>query len=344
MSIRQISRPVCILGLGLIGGSLLRALKEQDVTVFGYNRSPSGAQAAAQDGYDASSDLVATLTRAAEVDALIVLATPMPAIEALLDAIATHAPECGFTDVVSVKERVYELVNARGLADRYVGSHPMAGTAESGWSATRSDLFQGAVWVITYDYALEHNPDTRWIGLWTDVAAMAGQVGSDLVPARVRQHDAAVARISHLPHLLAEALAITGDHGGALALSLAAGSFRDGTRVASTNPSLVRAMCETNASALRDALDETLSLLHDAREHLGGPDVNLEELIDTGYRSRIRFEAHNQSPHGPDSTVQISPHPVFRVHPGGPNWINQLKQAEMIGANIEVVRGPRTPA
>ncbi|MDO4928045.1 MAG: prephenate dehydrogenase [Corynebacterium sp.] len=343
MSIRQISRPVCILGLGLIGGSLLRALKAQDVTVFGYNRSPSGAQAAAQDGYDASSDLVATLTRAAEVDALIVLSTPMPAIGALLDAIATYAPECGFTDVVSVKERVYELVNARGLADRYVGSHPMAGTAESGWGATRADLFQGAVWVITYDYALEHTPDARWIGLWTDVAAMAGQVGSNLVPARVHQHDAAVARISHLPHLLAEALAITGDHGGALALSLAAGSFRDGTRVASTNPSLVRAMCETNAAALRAALDETLSLLHDAREHLSGPDVNLEELIDTGYRSRIRFEAHNQSPHSADSSVHISPHPVFRVHPGGPNWINQLKQAEMIGANIEVVRGPSTP-
>lgn len=343
VSIRQVSRPVCVLGLGLIGGSLLRALKAHDVAVFGYNRSPSTARAASNDGFDTSSDLVATLQRAAVTDALIVLATPMPAIPALLDAIAEHAPNCGFTDVVSVKQRVYELVLERGLEDHYVGSHPMAGTADSGWAATNAQLFTGAAWVITYDHALESEPSAGWVRLWSDVAAIATQVGSDLIPARVAQHDAAVARISHLPHLLAEALAITGDAGGALALSLAAGSFRDGTRVAGTNPSMVRAMCETNAVALREALDETLSLLHDARRHLDGPDVNLEELVDAGYRSRVRFEARSHGPKPPaGSPVAISARPVFRVHPGGPGWVNQLKQAEMIGASIEVVREPQS--
>ena len=117
MSINEISRPVCILGLGLIGGSLLRALAQAgqvgpgqgnqhdqgDLVVYGYNRSPSAASTARNDGYDVSNDLIETLQRAEIDKALIVLATPMPAIASLLDVISEHAPSCGFTDVVSVK-------------------------------------------------------------------------------------------------------------------------------------------------------------------------------------------------------------------------------------------------
>ena len=77
----------------------------------------------------------------------------MPAIPGMLDAIVDHAPSCGFTDVVSVKAEVYALVKERGLQDRYVGGHPMAGTADSGWSASQEGLFTRAAWVITYDHA-----------------------------------------------------------------------------------------------------------------------------------------------------------------------------------------------
>lgn len=336
MSIHEISRPVCILGLGLIGGSLLRALVQHNVPAYGFNRSPSAARAAAKEGFDVSSDLTATLRRAEQDNALIVLATPMPAIESLLIDLQTHAPTCGFTDVVSVKGEVYDLVKAHGMEDRYVGSHPMAGTANSGWKASFPELFQNAVWVVTFDYPLDfpHRDQGFWLKLWTDVVHMATLIGSEVIPARVETHDAAVARISHLPHLLAEALAIVGDNGGALSLSLAAGSYRDGTRVAGSAPSLVRAMCETNHAALLDALDECLNLLHDARAHLAEPHPNLEELIDNGYRSRIRFEARA----GLNSkAAHVSHRPVFRLHPGGENWISQLKQAEGIGARIEAI-------
>jgi len=94
VSINEISRPICILGLGLIGGSLLRALAQAsqvdsgrdnqhdqgDLVVYGYNRSPSAASTARNDGYDVSNDLIETLQRAEIDKALIVLATPMPAI------------------------------------------------------------------------------------------------------------------------------------------------------------------------------------------------------------------------------------------------------------------------
>lgn len=335
MSNDKISRPVCILGLGLIGGSLLRALSSEGITAFGFNRSPSGAKEAVEEGFVASANLQETLDRAEKEKALIVLATPMPAIGYLLDAIQETAPSCGITDVVSVKAEVYALVKQRGLEARYVGGHPMAGTSESGWSASKADLFRGASWVVTFDYAEEQGEDTldpTWCELWMDVVNIALLVGAEVVPSRVDAHDAAVARISHLPHILAETLAIVGDQGGALALSLAASSFRDGTRVAGTAPSLVRAMCETNNEALADALDEALKLLHDARAHLESPTPNLQELADAGYRSRIRYEARA----GLNSAAAVSQRPVLRLHPGAQGWVKQLIQAENLGARIDV--------
>ena len=96
---------------------------------------------------------------------------------------------------------------------------------------------------------------------------LALDCGAVVVPAKSDEHDAAAAGISHLPHLLAEALAITAGE-VPLAFALAAGSFRDGTRVAGTAPDLVRAMCEANAEQLLPTLDRALELLHHTRQSL----------------------------------------------------------------------------
>lgn len=334
MTSTNLSRPICILGLGLIGGSLLRDLAAQGVHVYGYNRSGSGARAATAAGFDASDDLVHTLQRAEQDRAIVVIATPMPAIPALLDAIVEHAPSCGITDVVSVKAAVYDLIRERGLQDRYVGGHPMAGTAESGWDASRPGLFTRAAWVITYDHA--PHASAEWIDLWTEVARMILGVGADAIPARVERHDAAVARVSHLVHVFAEALAVVGDNGGALAQSLAASSFRDSTRVAGTQPSLVRAMCETNAGAVVTALDEALELLTDARDCLAKDNPDLTSLVETGYAARVRFEARHGARGESVSPVKISSRPLLRLNPGAPGWVSQLEQAEALGGRIDI--------
>lgn len=337
VSTTSISRPVCIIGLGLIGGSLLRDLHMANHPTFGFNRSPSAATAAREEGFDVSDSLAETLTRAEETNALIVLATPMPAIAQLLEEIQRYAPHCGFTDVVSVKAEVLKLVKTYGMADRYVGGHPMAGTADSGWKASKDGLFRGAAWVVTFDRALSVKVDQPWIDLFSDVVHLATSVGAEVIPARVPHHDAAVARISHLPHVLAEALAIVGDNGGTLALSLAAGSFRDGTRVAGSAPSLVRAMCETNSEALLQALDECIDVLSDARANLASPRPSLEELVDAGYRSRIRYEARSGRVLGThNALLSASARPVLRLSPGKPGWVSQLLHAENVGARIEV--------
>ncbi|WP_291479542.1 prephenate dehydrogenase [Corynebacterium sp.] len=321
-------RPVCVLGLGLIGGSLVRDLRAAGRPVFGWNRSPATVDAARADGVDASTDLVATVRRAASQDALIVLGVPVPALPSLLEVVAVHAPDCGLTDVVSVKGDVLDLVTGHGLAARYVGGHPMAGTADSGWDATTVGLFRDAVWVVTHDNARD---DPEWVDVWRRVVEMAEATGAVVVPARTAAHDSAVARISHLPHVVAEALSITADQGGALALSLAATSFRDGTRVAGTAPHLVQAMCENNRDALVTALDETLDLLASARDALADPDGDMGQMTRDGHDARLRYEALAGR-----TREDPSNRPFIRVRPGTPGWLDQLHYAETLGARIDV--------
>lgn len=309
--------------------------------MYGYNRSTSGTRSAVKEGFDVSDNLTDVLTRANEDGALLVIAVPMQAVSEILDAIVEHAPNCGITDVVSVKRPVYDEIIRHGLEGRYVGGHPMAGTEHSGWKASHTGLFKGAAWVIAYDHAERQDAagnlvDHTWISVFSDVVRMVEAVHAEAVPALVDNHDAAVAAISHLPHVIAAALAVVGDHGGLLAQSLAAGSFKGATRVAATAPELQRAMCESNAPALVGALDEFIAQLQRAREDLSSDDPNIKDLIESGHRSRIRLEARSGASKGSVSPVKISSRPVMRLHPGAPKWVRQLRQTEDIGGRIEI--------
>ena len=207
--------------------------------------------------------------------------------------------------------------------------------------SSQRDLFRRAAWGITYDYAAEceargEKIPKQWIETFTEVVRMTQMVHAEAVPIRVANHDAAVARISHLPHVFAEILAVVGDNGGILAQSLSAGSFKDATRVAGTHPELVQQMCETNAPALVEALDEALDLLRDAREKLDSPEPSIAELSDAGYRARTRIDARSGARKESVSPIKISSRPVLRLHPGGPNWVAQLRQSESLGGRIEI--------
>ncbi|MFD3706434.1 prephenate dehydrogenase [Nocardia sp. NPDC058658] len=307
---------VCVLGTGLIGGSLLRAAVASGYAAFGYNRSASGVSAACADGFDVSGDLSAVLRRAAEVDALLVIAVPMPAVDSLLSDIAALAPGCPLTDVVSVKGPVLGAVRKHGLEGLYVGGHPMAGTSQSGWAATDSELFQGAVWAVGVDEGTQVEP-------WSRVVRLALDCGSVVVPVVAEEHDQAVARISHLPHVLAEGLAASGAAGGKLSLGLAAGSFRDGTRVAGTAPDLVRAICEPNATALERVLDEAIETLVTARDALRA-DGTLGDLVETGFQGRTAYDNR--------TTWDIT-----GIEPGTGDWLGELRRAGRDGGVLRAI-------
>jgi prephenate dehydrogenase len=304
--------PVCVLGLGLIGGSIMRAAKAAGREVFGYNRSVEGAHGAQAAGFDASTELGETLARAADSRALIVLAVPMPALPSMLDHIRETAPECPLTDVTSVKGAVLDEVTKAGLLQRFVGGHPMTGTAHSGWSAGHGGLFNRAPWVISVDDHVDPQ-------VWTMVMNLALDCGAVVVPAKSDEHDAAAAAISHLPHLLAEALAVIAGE-VPLAFALAAGSFRDATRVAGTAPDLVRAMCEANSGQLLPAADRVVELLNRARDSLASTH-SVAELVNAGHAARKRYDCFPRSD-------------IVTVTIGAEDWREQLAAAGRAGGVI----------
>ena len=259
----------------------MRAAAAAGRDVFGYNRSIEAVQLANADGFDATENIDEALSRAAAGKALIVLAVPVPALSQMLGRIRDLAPDCPLTDVTSVKACVLQEVQSFGLLDRFVGGHPMAGTAHSGWAAGHARMFVGAPWVVTVDDHVD--PD-----VWTMVMDLALDCGAVVVPARSDEHDAAAATISHLPHLLAEALAVTAGE-VPLAFALAAGSFRDGTRVAATAPDLVRAMCEANADQVLPVLERTMDLLSQARDALAAK-MPVSEVVEAGHAARVRYD------------------------------------------------------
>lgn len=303
---------MCVLGLGLIGGSVMRAAVAAGREAMGYNRSVEGADAAKIDGFDATTDLTEALSWAAQRQALIVLAVPMPAVGLMLRHVADVAPDCPLTDVISVKGAVLDEVRSAGLLDRYVGGHPMAGTAHSGWAAGDGRMFTGAPWVLSVDEHVD-------AGVWAQVMHLALDCGAVVVPAKSDEHDAAAASISHLPHLLAEALAITAGE-VPLAFSLAAGSFRDGTRVAATSPDLVRAMCEANAEQLLPLLDRALELLTHTRATLADKG-SVAELVEAGHAARARYDSFSRPQ-------------IVTIVLGEENWREELAAAGRSGAVI----------
>src|ERR1700758_3231741 len=290
----------------------MRATAKAGREVFGYNRSVEGAQGASADGFDASTELSRTLTRAAATGALIVLAVPMPAVSSMLAYVSELAPNCPLTDVTSVKSAVLDEVAAAGLLQRFVGGHPMTGTAESGWTAGHAGLFTMAPWVVSVD---DHVDPL----VWSMVMKLALDCGALVVPAKSDEHDAAAAAISHLPHLLAEALAISAAE-VPLAFALAAGSFRDGTRVAATAPDLVRAMCEGNSGQLLPAVDRVIELLSRTRESLACHN-SVADLIEAGHAARTRYDSFPRSD-------------IFTVVIGEENWRDVLAAAGRAGGVV----------
>jgi prephenate dehydrogenase len=289
-------RRIAVVGLGLVGGSLLRRLGTarhagpyaghlDGYEVVGYDVDPGVRAAVEEAGYPVAPS-VADAVAAAD---LVVLATPLSALPDVLPEVTATAPlDAVLTDVTSVKVAALDAVCSAGVRQRYVGGHPMAGTERSGFAASDPRLFDGAVWVLCLDRATD-------LAAWVALAATVTSVGCRAVPCGTADHDVAVARISGLPHLLASVLAASAVSGppGDLALALAAGSFRDGTRVSATRPDLAALLCDGNRGPLADVLSDAVDRLVTVRDALlaGGSAL---PLLSEGYAARERWQARQE--------------------------------------------------
>ena len=234
--------PTLIIGTGLVGASVGLALSRAGVTVHLSDRSSSHARVAA-------SRVAGTTTRPDPAAVrLVVVAVPPDALAGVVErALATY-PNATVTDVGSVKGTVLAALRSKGLPlDRYVGSHPMAGSQKMGPLTATADLFVDRTWVVT-----PH--DTSAAHAVLDVQELARLCGARRVTMGAAHHDEAVAQVSHLPHLVSALVAAGLTRVPTEHLRLAGQGVRDVTRIAGSDPELWRQIITANRAAVRHEL------------------------------------------------------------------------------------------
>jgi len=266
-------RRLSIVGLGLLGGSVAKAARAESLAreIIGVGRRRTSLEPAQADG---TVDRITTdLAEGVAGADLVILATPVATLEAQLPAVWEAAAEGALiTDVGSTKARIVRAAEA--LAARrplpFVGGHPMAGSNLSGYAIARADLFRSAIVILTpTDRSGGVEPVKRLSEFWE-------AIGGRVVMLDPATHDRAVAAVSHLPHLVADALVAAVIRMDPQFLEVAARGFKDTTRIAASDPVVWREIFQEN----REALAEALAAF---RLALG----ELERLLDSGDAASI---------------------------------------------------------
>ena len=266
-------RRAAVIGTGLIGGSLGLALRARGWHVTGSDIDASRAARALEMG---ALDAVGTDAEAE----LTFVATPVGSIVGV--ARAALAGGGVVTDVGGVKAPVVAELDD----PRFVGGHPMAGSELDGIAGADAGLFEGATWVLTP--TLETDTDA-----YTQVRAVVRSLGAEVVALPPDRHDSLVALVSHVPHLAAASLMSLASQGAeehAAVLRLAAGGFRDMTRVAASHPAIWLDVCAENREAIVEGLDRLTDALTDMRARVAGGDRDALRLaLERARDARIRL-------------------------------------------------------
>ena len=279
---------LCIIGTGLIGGSLARALREagQCREVVGCSRNPAHLQQAVDLGVIDRFD-TDPVQAVAGAD-MVLVAVPLGAMEAIFTTLRGHlGADTVITDVGSAKAGVVEAAR-RGFGELppgFVPGHPIAGTEQSGVAASFPELFRDRRVILTPLEETSADATARVRAMWE----AAGAVVDEMDPAH---HDVVLAATSHLPHVLAftlvESLARLGDSDEIF--RYAAGGFRDFTRIASSDPVMWRDICLANGDAILQMIDrytDDLEQLADAvRQHDG---ERLQSVFTVAKQARDRY-------------------------------------------------------
>jgi len=282
---RPIDR-VAIVGTGLIGTSIAMAAARAGCTVRGWDIDPgTAARAASRSALTA----YATSEEAVSDADVVIVCTPIGAVASSVASALAAAPGAVVADAASIKEHV--VAEIRAAADppdlrRYVPSHPLGGSERSGPEHASASVVDGIVWAVTPTDAVD--PEAverleRWIG----------RIGAQ--PARLspERHDRLVAFASHLPQVASTSLmglAAAEEAGEPEILLLAAGGFRDLTRLAASNPSLWSEILLANRDQVASAIDLYISRLVSIRDEvLGGRGGDVERTFDEAKRARLRL-------------------------------------------------------
>lgn len=239
---------VVVLGLGLIGGSIARDLAARGTPVIGVDSDPATLAAARADGVvraglDDAHDAAANGSE----QTIVIIAVPVSATHELLEVTSRRFGQAALVmDCGSTKRDALAAATAAGVAQRFVGSHPMAGDHRSGWGASRRGLFAGATVYLCPTSATRDESVALAREFWTSLGGRAQVIDA-------REHDERVAFTSHVPHAVSAALAIAMSKAGITAADLGPGG-RDVLRLAGSSPEVWSAIAASNSDAMLHAL------------------------------------------------------------------------------------------
>lgn len=318
--------PVVLIGAGLVGASIGQALTRAGETVHLVDANPAHARVAAERG-------AGTLTSVAaphEVG-LVIVAVPPRAIAGVVDEALDTYRSAAVTDVGSVKEPMLrELMEHRSLG-RYVGSHPMAGSHLPGPLAADPELFVDRTWAIT------PHPDAEPAAV-AAVTRLAELCGARVISLAPDEHDRAVGRVSHLPHLVSAAMA-----GHLLGvppeeLSLAGQGLRDVTRIAGSDPALWQQIVSANARMLVPELRALTKRLTVVADQLAEPGADVAQWLGDGVAGTRRLPGkHGRAP--------VDYAEVVVEIPDAPGSLARLfADVDAAGVNVEDIAIEHDPA
>ncbi|MBO4338085.1 MAG: prephenate dehydrogenase [Lachnospiraceae bacterium] len=279
-------------GFGLIGGSIAMALKKAfpDICIKAYDKEPRSLEAAYKS--KTADRIYSALTGDYFECDYLFLCAPVSENDEFIRRYADELTEgCVLTDVGSVKKSTAAAATQAGLTDRYIGGHPMAGSEKTGFSNAGPQLLENAYYILTpLPDVVQEKTDALF-----DMITAIGALPLIMTPER---HDHVTGGISHLPHVISAALVNfirQSDDENGLMKMVAAGGFKDITRISSSSPEMWKAICMTNTDEIASMLEDYIKLLSDFSEKLKARDPEALTLFFSDakqYRDSFSHQDH----------------------------------------------------
>ncbi len=282
------------IGLGLIGGSIAKALRAnvEDIYITAYDINKDSLTAAFGEG------VVDTVTDRIDERfgscSFLFLCAPVQKNDTNLDAVkAVISPNCILTDVGSVKTDIHEHIAAAGLNGQFVGGHPMAGSERFGYTNSKASLLENAYYILT------PTDETRPEKL-ESYRKLVQSMGAIPLILSYEQHDYVTAAVSHLPHVIASSLVNLvhdSDSEEGIMKMIAAGGFKDITRIASSSAAMWQQICLTNTENISSLLDDYIHALQTIKQEIDSK--NGASLYDFFNDARIYRDSFINASRGP---------------------------------------------
>lgn len=297
------------IGLGLIGGSIAKAIKESEphTRIIAYDVNEESLKLALKEGV--ADSITTTIDESFSVCDYLFLCAPVSCNDENLKSVKkVISPDCILTDVGSVKTAIHKHVESAGLLSQFIGGHPMAGSERFGYANSKAQLLKNAYYILTPPTGV--NPDK--LAAYRELVTAIGAIPLVL---SYEEHDYITAAISHLPHVIASTLVNLvrdSDSPEGTMKQIAAGGFKDITRIASSSPAMWQQICLSNGENISRLLQCYIEVLEKAKTAVENKDTDaLYELFDS---ARVYRDSFVNSSSGPikrvyDLTLDIADKP-----------------------------------